>query len=315
MAALFLQQASNMTNLKLCHPRLLSSLSNAGNSWLTTTKSAKEMVGERKAVFVDVRPPETFAKGHIPGASNIHEIFTYLAMSDETGIKDLKETFQKLFQKAGICGDERVVVYDSAYDQQFGASCRGTYLLRLLGHPDASVLDGGWQKWSKDNTNPISTKANPSVPDQEGTFTAKWNPLQWSDKESVKQIIKEQGSSVLLDVRDEDEWKGHVSSPYGKNFVPRSGRLPYSRYINWRSFLDLEDGVSSLKSSQEVCEILEKVGIKKDDQVIVLCFKGARASSALMNIQRAGYNNVSNYFASWNEWSRDPSLEIDDRKL
>lgn len=273
------------------------------------------MVGEKKAVFVDVRSPEMFAKGHIPGACNIHEIFTYFAMSDENGVKHLQETFQTSFRKAGICGNETVIVYDTAYDKQFGASCRGAYLLKLLGHPDATVLDGGWEKWSMDSSNPISTKVNLSKSSHEGTFTAKWNPFQWSDKERVKRIIKGEDTSVLLDVRDKDEWKGDISSPYGKDFVPRSGRLPNSKYINWRQFIDVKDGVSSLKSTQQISEIMEAAGIQKDERVVVWCFKGARASSALMNIQRAGYNKVANYFASWNEWSRDFSLEIDERKL
>lgn len=30
---------------------------------------------------------------------------------------------------------------------------------------------------------------------------------------------------ILLDVRDKDEWIGESSSPYGKDFAPRKGRL------------------------------------------------------------------------------------------
>ena len=34
---------------------------------------------------------------------------------------------------------------------------------------------------------------------------------------------------VLLDVRDRDEWMGESSSPYGRDFAPRKGRLPGAR--------------------------------------------------------------------------------------
>lgn len=30
----------------------------------------------------------------------------------------------------------------------------------------------------------------------------------------------------LLDNRDKDEWLGESSSPYGKDFAPRKGRIP-----------------------------------------------------------------------------------------
>lgn len=313
MAAFLLRRAANSINSKVFFPRLFSSLAVESNSWFTSSKAANELVGQRKTAFVDVRSPELYANGHIPGARNIHEIFTHLAMSDEAGVKELQKTFKELFRRAGICGDERVTVYDTAYDKQFGASCRGFYLFTLLGHPDVSVLDGGWEKWAQDPTNPIST--NQPTTDQRGTFTANWNPLYWSDKKDVKRIVQGKDSAVLLDVRDDEEWKGESSSPYGKHFAPRLGRIPRSKHINWRQFIESGKGVSTLKHPQEVCEIMENAGIEKEERVVVLCFKGARASSTLMNLQRAGYNNVMNYYASWNEWSRDHSLEIEDRKL
>ena len=40
-------------------------------------------------------------------------------------------------------------------------------------------------------------------------------------------------SIVKLDVRDVDEWVGTSSSPYGKDFLPRKGRIPGSKWIEW----------------------------------------------------------------------------------
>lgn len=45
------------------------------------------------------------------------------------------------------------------------------------------------------------------------------------------------------------------------------------------------------------------------------CFKGARASNTFIALRNAGFNKLKNYFASWNEWSRDPSLPIDDKVI
>ena len=46
--------------------------------------------------------------------------------------------------------------------------------------------------------------------------------------------------------------------------------------------------------------------------VIVYCFKGARASNTFLILKEAGIKNVKIYFGSWNEWSRDPSLPIEE---
>ena len=45
---------------------------------------------------------------------------------------------------------------------------------------------------------------------------------------------------------------------------------------------------------------------------IIYCFKGARASNTFVALEEAGIRNVSIYFGSWNEWSRDPSLPIEE---
>ena len=50
------------------------------------------------------------------------------------------------------------------------------------------------------------------------------------DLETMKSAIKER-RIVKLDVRDVDEWIGESSSPYGKDFCPRKGRIPGSVWI------------------------------------------------------------------------------------
>jgi thiosulfate/3-mercaptopyruvate sulfurtransferase len=54
------------------------------------------------------------------------------------------------------------------------------------------------------------------------------------------------------------------------------------------------------------------VGITPDTPVIIFCFKGARASNTFVALEEAGIRNVGIYFGSWNEWSRDPSLPIEE---
>jgi thiosulfate/3-mercaptopyruvate sulfurtransferase len=41
----------------------------------------------------------------------------------------------------------------------------------------------------------------------------------------------EKGGAVLLDIRDAEEWIGESSSPYGKDFCPRKGRIPGAKWI------------------------------------------------------------------------------------
>jgi thiosulfate/3-mercaptopyruvate sulfurtransferase len=45
--------------------------------------------------------------------------------------------------------------------------------------------------------------------------------------------------------------------------------------------------------------------------VCLYCFKGARASNTFLALKAAGFKNVTMYFGSWNEWSRDESMPIE----
>jgi thiosulfate/3-mercaptopyruvate sulfurtransferase len=136
-----------------------------------------------------------------------------------------------------------------------------------------------------------------------------------ADRDEVLEIVKnKQTGKHLLDVRDAIEWNGLSSSPYGVDYTPRKGRIPNSIWIQWYDFhqMDNNKNMTQIKSDEDIQAMMEDKGIKQNDQIIIYCFKGSRASVALMSLKQAGYKYVKNYFASWNEWSRDLQLPIDD---
>ena len=65
------------------------------------------------------------------------------------------------------------------------------------------------------------------------------------------------------------------------------------------------------KSREEILAECATVGVTPATPVALYCFKGARASNTLVALKEAGIENVTLYFGSWNEWSRDPSLPIE----
>lgn len=276
-----------------------------------SASAARSLLGNDKIKFVDVRAPEQYSKGHIPDAVNINELFTYLATSDPQGAQTLKNTFEKLFQEAGINGNEHVITYEDCLNTMYGGSCRGFYLLKLLGHPSVSVLNGGMQSWCK-NGYPIST-ITPSV--TKGTFMASWCSEMWRSKDDVMEVLEEK-NTILLHTRDIDEWKAGSSSPYGIDFAPRKGRIPGAIHMLWHEFMEAkEDGQVYFREPQDVRERCAANGVMPDKNIIIYCFKGSRSSNTYIALKEAGFNNISNYFGSWNEWSRDHSLVIDSSRL
>lgn len=258
-------------------------------------------------VVIDTRDPDTYAQGHLPGAVNVRDIFTYLATTDPDGIETLKGKFAALFGAAGLSGKETAVLYEDAMNTGFGQSCRGYFILGYLGYPKVRVLHGGYQAWRAAGL-PVSTA---TVEPVAAAFPASPAGDILVDKAGMLAAVKT-GGAALLDVRDVDEWIGASSSPYGPDFCPRKGRIPGARWIEWYRLMKPGADGPVFKSPDEVRAECLTVGITQDTPVIVYCFKGARASNIYLILKEAGIRDVKIYFGSWNEWSRDPALPVEE---
>ena len=261
---------------------------------------------QEPVLVIDTRDAEAYAQGHIEGAVNLREIFTFLATSSPEGLAELRDTFAAHLGAVGLSGRETAVFYEDALDNGYGQSCRGYYLLTWLGYPKVKVLNGGFSAWKAAGL-PVSTTPVTPVP---ATFPT---DLQSADVMLTRADVEQALGTdvVLLDVRDVDEWIGESSSPYGKDFAPRKGRLPSARWIEWYRFMKPSANGPVFKSPDEIRAECASAGVKPDDTVYLYCFKGARASNTFLALKQAGFDDVRMYFGSWNEWSRDPALPIE----
>ncbi|MCF6155783.1 MAG: hypothetical protein E3K36_11145 [Candidatus Brocadia sp.] len=63
---------------------------------------------------------------------------------------------------------------------------------------------------------------------------------------------------------------------------------------------------------EEIQKLCTKKDIFADDNIIIYCFKGSRASNTHIALKEPGFKNLRVYFGSWNEWSRHPELPIEE---
>lgn len=277
---------------------------------LISAQTLAAMPHDEPLVVIDTRDPEEYAKGHIPGAVNIREIFTYLASTDSEGLEAMKTHFAELFGKAGLSGEETAVLYEDAMNTGFGQSCRGYLLLQSLGYPKVSILHGGYRAWTEAGL-AVSREA---VEPRTATFPLSDASASVMVNAEQMQAALENPDIVILDVRDRDEWQGLSSSPYGVDFCPRKGRLPGAVWVEWYRLMDEPPtGAPMFRSAEQIRTALEEIGIDGEKPVYVYCFKGARASNTLVGLKEAGIEDAKVYFGSWNEWSRDPARPIDAR--
>ncbi|OUL25756.1 sulfurtransferase [Nostoc sp. 106C] len=263
-----------------------------------------------QAVIIDTRSQEDYAISHIPQSINIRDFFSYLLDdSYPAGLKKLQEYFREILNKVGISGAEWLIVYEDTFNQGYGQSCRAAFLLKYLGCAQVSILHGGYRAWLR-----AGLPTTDEVPLRERSiFRLHPNANMMVTTTEMLQAI-DNPAIVKLDVRDRSEWLGLSSSPYAPDFCPRKGRIPNAVWLEWHRLMTSSSEISMFRSTAEILEICESVGITSDSIVYVYCFKGSRAANTLIALQLAGIY-VRNYFGSWNEWSRDFSLPIDSRVI
>jgi thiosulfate/3-mercaptopyruvate sulfurtransferase len=275
---------------------------------LYTATQTKKLIDAGKVTIIDVRDSEEYAEDHIPGAVNIPEMFFELSMTTEEGLREMTEIFTRLFSEAGISLDKKVILYEDNLSTRYGGSCRGYFQLSYLGHQDVGILDGGLFAWRSEKLPTNDEKVLPIAT----VFTPTMDNSIMATKDTMVDALDNSGIK-MLDNRDKVEWIGESSSPYGVDYAPRKGRIPGATWIEWYDLMenDASGYVSHFKSPESIREVCANMGLHQEDDIIIYCFKGARAANTYVALKMAGFQNIRNYYGSWNEWSRDMSLPID----
>ncbi|GAB4481084.1 MAG: sulfurtransferase [Anaerolineales bacterium] len=277
------------------------------NDYLIDVQELHDLLNTKAVVILDTRDPEDYRETHIPNAIHVYDIFTYLCTRGNGGLPAMVSHFSRLFGKIGLQLSDTVVVYEDAMDNGYGRSCRGWTILKYLGFSDVHVLHGGFRAWLKFNY-PVTAE----VPERSScAFSPQINPDLLITAEDMVNAIHDPNIQIL-DCRDYAEWIGANSSPYGYDYCPRKGRIPNSKWIEWYRMMKIKDGIPWFKSPQEILEVCSSAGITPEKPVYLYCFKGARTSNTYIALKLAGFPVVKNYFNSWNEWSRDFSLPIEE---
>lgn len=276
---------------------------------LLSAESVKKLIeDEAEILLVDVRDAEDYETEHIIGAVSVPDFFYHLTTSSADEMDKTYAKFNDMLSAAGLKSGQKAILYEDGLTTRFGGSCRGWWLLNHLGHDNAAILDKGYSNW-KSLGFATATEATAIV---SSNFNVEPNNDIVATKEDVLNAIGNP-DIVLLDNRDAREWYCEGSSPYdadGKDFSPRRGRIPGARWVEWYSLMDSGDE-PTFKSPQEITNILAEQGIGKDDDIIIYCFKGSRASNTFAALKMAGFTKLRNYLGSWYEWSADDSLPIE----
>jgi len=250
-----------------------------------------------RVIEVDMSP-EPHRNAHIPGAV-FWNILADLSMPDLRMNLD-PTAMEKLLSQSGITKEMTVVAYGS-YP---GTGAWIFWLLKLFGHQDVRVLNGGHQKWIAEGR-PVAAELS-TFPTRQ--YTAK--PLDANLRvlnNEVRESI-DRPDRVILDVRTIQEYRGEhflMKPPEGKE---RAGHIPGAVHIEHLLTLK-EDG--TFKSFNQLQLLYSSKGVTPDKEVFPYCAIGARSAYVWFVLKYLlGYPKIRNYDGSWNEWSQLPNAPI-----
>jgi thiosulfate/3-mercaptopyruvate sulfurtransferase len=270
---------------------------------LVATDWLDEHLNDPSIVVAEVdENPDLYDEGHIPGAVKLH----WREDLQDPVERDLveKDEFEQLMASRGIGNDTTLVVYG---DKNNWFAAYAYWYLKIYGHEDVRILDGGRQKWI-DEARELTTdlpqvgKAAYSARERDESIRAY--------RDAVRETIGDAGHA-LVDVRSPQEFAGDLIAPpgYEQEGAQRAGHIPSAASIPWATAVR-DDG--TFKSADDLREIYGAKGVTRDKAVTAYCRIGERSAHTWFVLRELlGYENVRNYDGSWTEWGNLVGVPIE----
>ena len=255
------------------------------------------LVPDPKTTYQVVPGRADFEKGHIPGAQFVD---VQGDISDNSHrlrfMRPSAEAFAAAMGRLGVGEGSRVVTYSTTTPQW---ATRVWWLLRTFGFDNAAVLDGGFQKWSREGR-PVET--GPARPHAPAHFVVREERPLMVGKEEVLAAVGN-GAVCTLNALSAEQHAGTGGNTYG-----RVGRIKGS--VNLPAAHLIDPATGAFLPADELRRRFESVGAF-GKEVINYCGGGIAASADAFALVMLGHENVKLYDASMSEWSNDPSLPME----
>jgi len=241
-----------------------------------------------------------FETGHIPGAVKLdwHTELNHPVFRDYLSGDDMA----KLLSAKGISREDTLVIYG---DKSNWWATYAFWVLKLFGHEDVRIMDGGRAKWV--------AEGRPLTKEMAERQQTVYPVVERKDSEirAFKEDIKSHFGKPLIDVRSPQEYSGERTHmpDYPDEGALRGGHIPTAASVPWSKAVN-ED--QTFRSREELEAIyLDGAGIANHSDVIAYCRIGERSSHTWFVLKYLlGIPKVRNYDGSWTEWGSSVGVPI-----
>jgi thiosulfate/3-mercaptopyruvate sulfurtransferase len=271
---------------------------------LVSTDWVKEHLDDPKVKLIEIDvDTQAYSAGHVPGAVG----WNWQTQLQDPVRRDIlsQEELERLLGEAGVSPEDTVVLYG---DNNNWFAAYGFWLLKLYGHPDVRLMDGGRVKWLNEDDKeltPEPVRPTPTTYESQGH-----SPEIRAKLEDVRRVLAEHNRN-LVDVRSPDEFTGKIIAPPGlPETAQRAGHIPGAKSVPWSTAV-APDG--TFKPAAELRQIyLENAGVDPDRPTIAYCRIGERSSHTWFVLKYLlGLDDVQNYDGSWTEYGNLIGMPIE----
>ncbi len=261
--------------------------------WVSTEWLEDNM--DTELMIFDVQPDvHDYIKEHIHGAFYLNEWFLREMQGHDPAKYIPEEAIEILFRKLGIRKDMPTLVYTGkgSYSKKGDGwgQTMAAYTLGRFGHENVYILDGGIDKWKKEERG--LTKVFPVV--EESGFEVNTHEEYYIEYEEFKDI-KDNDKVVVLDARP---FKYYA----GPSLWSKDGHIPGAKSLQAAALMNPKNR-QLLKPMDEIKSLIEEREVTPDKKIICYCGTGREATNLFLVFKwYLGYPDVRIYEGSITEW-------------
>ncbi len=271
--------------------------------WLARHLDAPDLrIVDGSFTLPGVKPtaPELYAERHLPGAV----FFDIDDIADEQSplphMLPSSEKFAQRMRRLGLGDGHKIVVYDSAGLVSAG---RPWWMLRVFGHRDVAILDGGLPKWLAEGR-PVTDE--PPLP-RERHFTARLHTLLVRSKVQLLDNL-ETGREQVLDARSRGRFAGEAKEPRDGL---RGGHIPGSLNLPYDELVDRD--THTVLPAEDLARRFAAAGLERGRPVVTSCGSGVTACALAFALHLLGWPDAAVYDGSWSEWGLPGDTPVETR--
>jgi len=260
---------------------------------LVTTDWVAQHTNDAGIRIVEVDVDTTaYDQGHVPGAVG----WNWTTELCDTLVRDIIpiKKLEELLGKSGIDNKTAIILYG---DNNNWFAAWAFWQLKMYGHQDVRIMDGGRKKWVAESRELTTDKVNVAAK------TYKASAPDTSLRAFLPEVQQASAGqkAALVDVRSPAEFTGEILAPPGlPETCQRGGHIPGAKSIPWGKNCN-DDG--TFKSGDELKALYAGQGISGDKPIIAYCRIGERSSLTWFVLKHLlNFQNVKNYDGSWTEW-------------